>query len=38
MTNQHRLRELKRTHGHVVTIMCSHDPKELEALQAQAPF
>ena len=34
MSNQHRLRELKRTHGGEVTIMCSHDPKELEAMQA----
>ena len=31
--NQERLRELKRDHGKNVTIFCSHDEKELEALQ-----
>jgi len=31
--NQHRLRELKRDHGREVTIFCSHDEKELEAMQ-----
>ena len=31
--NQERLRELKRAHGDEVTIFCSHDAKELEALQ-----
>ena len=36
MTNQHRLRELKRREGSAVTIMCSHDARELEAMQARA--
>lgn len=31
--NQERLRELKRSHGSEVTIFCSHDAKELEAMQ-----
>lgn len=31
--NQERLRELKRDHGNEVTIFCSHDHKELEAMQ-----
>jgi glyoxylase-like metal-dependent hydrolase (beta-lactamase superfamily II) len=31
--NQERLRELKRDRGEEVTIFCSHDAKELEALQ-----
>jgi glyoxylase-like metal-dependent hydrolase (beta-lactamase superfamily II) len=31
--NQERLRELKRDRGQEVTIFCSHDAKELEALQ-----
>lgn len=35
--NQHRLRELKRREGGAVTVMCSHDPKELAALQAGNP-
>jgi glyoxylase-like metal-dependent hydrolase (beta-lactamase superfamily II) len=34
MTNQHRLRELKRRHGAEITVFCSHDAKELEAMQA----
>ena len=34
LANQERLRELKRAHGGEVTIFCSHDMKELEALQA----
>jgi glyoxylase-like metal-dependent hydrolase (beta-lactamase superfamily II) len=29
--NQERLRELNREHGDEVTILCSHDPKMLEA-------
>ncbi|HEY8592890.1 MAG TPA: MBL fold metallo-hydrolase [Sphingomicrobium sp.] len=33
--NQERLRELKRDHGREVTIFCSHDAKELEALQGR---
>jgi glyoxylase-like metal-dependent hydrolase (beta-lactamase superfamily II) len=33
--NQERLRELKRSHGGEVTIFCSHDEKELEALQGR---
>ena len=32
--NQERLRALRRGHGGEVTIFCSHDQKELEALQA----
>lgn len=32
-TNQERLRQLKREHGDEITIFCSHDEKELEALQ-----
>lgn len=31
--NQARLRDLKRDHGGKVTIFCSHDEKELEAMQ-----
>ena len=31
--NQERLRDLKRDHGGEVTIFCSHDQKELEAMQ-----
>ncbi len=31
--NQERLRDLKRAHGGEVTIFCSHDEKELEAMQ-----
>jgi glyoxylase-like metal-dependent hydrolase (beta-lactamase superfamily II) len=34
--NQDRLRELKRAHGGEVTIFCSHDEKELEAMQQRA--
>jgi glyoxylase-like metal-dependent hydrolase (beta-lactamase superfamily II) len=34
--NQERLRELKRSEGGKVTIFCSHDMKELEALQGSA--
>lgn len=34
--NQERLRELKRSHGSEVTIFCSHDAKELEALQRRS--
>lgn len=34
--NQDRLRELKRAEGSQVTIFCSHDCKELEALQRTA--
>src|SRR5262249_33660274 len=29
--NQERLRELQREHGDEVTLLCSHDPKMLEA-------
>jgi glyoxylase-like metal-dependent hydrolase (beta-lactamase superfamily II) len=35
--NQERLRDLKREQGGDVTIFCSHDWKELEALQRAAP-
>ena len=31
--NQDRLRELKHSHGDEVTIFCSHDEKELEAMR-----
>jgi glyoxylase-like metal-dependent hydrolase (beta-lactamase superfamily II) len=31
LANQERLRELVRGHGDEVRIMCSHDPRELEA-------
>lgn len=33
MANQERLRALKREHSGEVTIFCSHDEKELEAMQ-----
>ncbi|WP_129793790.1 MBL fold metallo-hydrolase [Sphingosinicella sp. CPCC 101087] len=33
--NQRRLRELKHDKGSAVTIFCSHDQKELEAMQAR---
>ena len=36
--NQHRLRELKRDHSHEITIFCSHDEKELEAMQRGQPL
>jgi glyoxylase-like metal-dependent hydrolase (beta-lactamase superfamily II) len=32
--NQERLRELNRAHGDEVRLFCSHDPRELEVLQA----
>jgi glyoxylase-like metal-dependent hydrolase (beta-lactamase superfamily II) len=35
--NQERLRALKRDKGGEVTIFCSHDEKELEAMQALNP-
>ncbi|MET0376617.1 MAG: MBL fold metallo-hydrolase, partial [Rhizorhabdus sp.] len=34
--NQQRLRDLKQAHGSEVTIFCSHDELELEALQKGA--
>lgn len=34
--NQARLRDLKREHGGEVTIFCSHDEKELDAMQSLA--
>jgi hypothetical protein len=34
--NQQRLRDLKRQHGSEVTIFCSHDELELEAMQRSA--
>jgi glyoxylase-like metal-dependent hydrolase (beta-lactamase superfamily II) len=34
IANQHRLRDLKRSHGSEVNIFCSHDAKELMAAQA----
>ena len=37
--NQQRLRDLKRDHGHEVTLFCAHDPLELsQARQASARF
>lgn len=33
LDNQRRLRELKRNHGHEVTLFCAHDPVELQALE-----
>jgi glyoxylase-like metal-dependent hydrolase (beta-lactamase superfamily II) len=34
--NQHRLRDLKRDHARDVEIFCSHDKRELEAMQRNA--
>ena len=34
--NQHRIRELKRAHGSEIAMFCSHDEKELEALQGRS--
>ncbi|MFW2829382.1 MBL fold metallo-hydrolase [Sphingomonas sp. ID0503] len=36
--NQYRLRDLKRAHGGEVTIFCSHDQLELEAMQRTPPI
>jgi glyoxylase-like metal-dependent hydrolase (beta-lactamase superfamily II) len=36
--NQHRLRDLKRNRGNEITIFCSHDEKELEAMQRGRPL
>jgi glyoxylase-like metal-dependent hydrolase (beta-lactamase superfamily II) len=36
--NQHRLSDLKRDHGNEITIFCSHDEKELEAMQRGQPL
>src|SRR4051812_1040661 len=36
--NQQRLRDLKRDHGQDITIFCSHDEKELEAMQSGRPL
>lgn len=36
LANQARLRELRRTQGHRVTIACSHDVGELEALSGRS--
>jgi glyoxylase-like metal-dependent hydrolase (beta-lactamase superfamily II) len=38
LDNQRRLRELKRAQGGAVTIFCSHDRTELDALQAAGPI
>ena len=35
-SNQERLRELVASHGEEVTLLCSHDPLELEREQARA--
>jgi glyoxylase-like metal-dependent hydrolase (beta-lactamase superfamily II) len=32
LQNQHRLRELRRTHGTEIQIVCAHDPVEFERL------
>ena len=37
LANQDRLRALKREHGSKVTVFCSHDAKELEAMQRLGP-
>lgn len=37
LDNQDRLRELKRREGGAVTIFCSHDARELEAMQKLGP-
>jgi glyoxylase-like metal-dependent hydrolase (beta-lactamase superfamily II) len=34
LANQERLRDLKRAHGRELTIFCSHDMEELQALQS----
>ena len=36
--NQERLRQLKREQGGRVTVMCSHDALEFEALSAESPY
>jgi len=36
VANTERLRELAATHGDEVTLLCSHDPRELEREQARA--
>jgi glyoxylase-like metal-dependent hydrolase (beta-lactamase superfamily II) len=36
LANQDRLRQLNREHGKEVTIFCSHDEKELEAMQRRS--
>jgi glyoxylase-like metal-dependent hydrolase (beta-lactamase superfamily II) len=36
LANQGRLRDLKRAHGSEVTIFCSHDELELEAMQRRS--
>lgn len=38
LANQDRLRALKREHGEELLIFCSHDAKELEALQSVGPI
>jgi glyoxylase-like metal-dependent hydrolase (beta-lactamase superfamily II) len=37
LANQERLRQLRHDQDHEVTIFCSHDEKELEAMQAYGP-
>jgi glyoxylase-like metal-dependent hydrolase (beta-lactamase superfamily II) len=37
LANQERLRELKRAHGHDVTVFSAHDPVELRTMQAIDP-
>lgn len=36
LANQDRLRQLNREHGKDITIFCSHDEKELEAMQRRS--
>jgi glyoxylase-like metal-dependent hydrolase (beta-lactamase superfamily II) len=35
-SNQERLRELAADHGDEVTLLCAHDPRELERERARA--
>jgi len=36
LANQQRLRELRRHHGHEITLFCGHDPIEFEQLAGRA--
>jgi glyoxylase-like metal-dependent hydrolase (beta-lactamase superfamily II) len=38
LMNQDRLRVLKRDHGDEITLFCSHDMKELQAMQRLGPI
>lgn len=37
LSNQQRLRMLRKTHGGSVRVICSHDPSELAAAEARPP-